>query len=45
VEIKKLFHFLQNKIYYMEGKIMKLKRWDTEKVIFELECSSWEELL
>jgi hypothetical protein len=24
---------------------MKLKRWDTGKVIFETECSSWEELL
>ena len=24
VEIKKLFHFLQNKIYYLEGKIMSL---------------------
>ena len=24
---------------------MKLTRWDTKEVIFELECSSWEELL
>ena len=24
---------------------MKLLRWDTKEVIFELECSSWEQLL
>ena len=24
---------------------MQLRRWDTSEVIFELECSSWEELL
>ena len=24
---------------------MQLKRWDTKEVIFEMDCSSWEELL
>ena len=24
---------------------MKLLRWDTKEVIFELECDSWEQLL